>query len=340
MRRIDTIDWQSLPPRRSHRGGITPRHAREIAPMTIGRRALAALSLAALPLATISAFTTAARAQTAGPSVRPLNTPGEGAVNTWLLIGADGVTIVDCQRTVPEAEALVAAVRGLGRRVEAIVLTHEHPDHAAGLQAVLRGFPGTPIIATAATARALEASKAEMLPLMARIFGPAAPTDVPSPTRIVADGERLTLGGRAWRIDEHGPGEAQSMTTLWSEEAGLLVASDLVGNRVTPYLLEGRTGQWLAQLERVRARYPARSVALPGHGTPAAIGLLAEDQAAYLGTFRGLVQGRLRAGAWTEAARAAVAAEAEATWPGWPVVVPIPGLIAQNADAVARELAQ
>lgn len=303
--------------------------------MTVRRR-----SFAALPLAAVAAFSFGARAQGAAPSVRPLNTPGEGAVNTWLLIGGDGVTIVDCQRTVPEAQALVAAVRGLGRRVEAIVLTHEHADHSAGLQAVIGAFPGTPIIATAATARALEASKAEMLPLMARIFGPAAPTDFPAPTRIVADGERLTLGGRSWRFDEHGPGEALSMTTLWAEEAGLLVASDLVGNRVTPYLLEGRTGDWLAQLERVRTRYPARAVALPGHGTPAAIGLLVAEQAEYLGAFRDLVRARLREGAWTEAARARVVAEAEGTWPGWPVVVPIPTLIAQNADAVARELAR
>jgi glyoxylase-like metal-dependent hydrolase (beta-lactamase superfamily II) len=178
--------------------------------MTLGRRAFPAL-----PLAAVAAFSLGARAQTAGPLVRPVNTPGEGAVNTWLLIGPDAVTIVDCQRTVPEAQVLVSAVRGLGRRVEAIVLTHEHPDHAAGLQAVSGAFPGTPIIATAATA-----------------------------------------------------------------------------------------------------------------------------QAEYLAAFRGLVRDRLRDGAWTEAARASVVAEAEATWPGWPVVVPIPTLMAQNADAVARELAR
>jgi glyoxylase-like metal-dependent hydrolase (beta-lactamase superfamily II) len=305
--------------------------------MTVSRRSLAALPLAA---AAVSAFSFGARAQGAAPSVRPLHTPGEGAVNTWLLIGGDAVTIVDCQRTVPEAEALVAAVRGLGRRVEAIVLTHEHPDHAAGLQAVSRAFPGAPILASAATARALEASKPMMLPLMQRIFGAAAPTDFPAPTRIIADGERVTLGGRTWRIDEHGPGEAQSMTALYAAEANLLVASDLVGNRVTPYLLDGLTGQWLTQVERVRGRYDRATIALPGHGTPASLALLAADQADYLSAFRGMVREKLREGAWTEAARTRVVAEAEAAWPGWPAVVPIPTLIAQNADAVARELSR
>jgi glyoxylase-like metal-dependent hydrolase (beta-lactamase superfamily II) len=130
------------------------------------------------------------------------------------------------------------------------------------------------------------------------------------------------------------------MTTLFAEDPGLLVASDLVGNRVTPYLLEGLTTQWLTQLEHVRARYPRGTVALPGHGTPASAALLAADQADYLSAFRGMVRARLRDGAWSAAAQARVVAEAEATWPGWPAVVPIPTLIGQNADAVARELAR
>lgn len=306
--------------------------------MRLDRRTLAALPLLA-PFAA-AALAQPARAQAQAPAIRPVSTPGEGAVNSWLLIGPASVAIVDCQRTVPEAEALAATVRGLGRPVEAIVLTHEHPDHTAGLQALSRAFPAAPILATRETARALEASKAEMLPLMARIFGPAAPTDFPAPTRIIADGETLALGGRRWRVDKHGPGEARSMTVLYEAEAGLLIASDLVGNRVTPYLLEGMTGAWLVQLERVRARYPRGTVALPGHGTPASLALLAAEQADYLSAVRGAVRERLREGAWGEAARARVVAEIEAAYPGWPAVVPIPALVGQNADAVARELAR
>lgn len=304
--------------------------------MTISRRLLAALPLA-IPAGL--ALVAAVRAQPAAPAVRPLNTPGDGAVNTWLLIGPEALTIVDCQRTLPEAEGVIGAVRGLNRRVEAIFLTHEHPDHAAGLQAMMRAFAGVPVIATAATARALEASKAEMLPLMQRIFGAAAPTDFPAPTRIVAGGETITLGGRSWRIDEHGPGEAMSMTTLYAAAGNVIVASDLVGNRVTPYLLQGRTADWLAQLDRLRGRYPANAVALPGHGTPAALALLAAEQAEYLHHFRGQVRDALGTRpALDDAARARVVAATEQRYAGWPVVVPVPNLIGLNADAVAREL--
>jgi hypothetical protein len=62
-------------------------------------------------------------------------------------------------------------------------------------------------------------------------------------------------------------------------------------------------------------------VALPGHGTPAALGLLVAEQIDYLTGSRGLVREALAAGPFDDAARARVAAASAAQHPGWPVVV-------------------
>lgn len=280
-----------------------------------------------------------ARAQPAAFTARPYNTPGDGAVNTWVLLGPDSTAVIDCQRTPAEANAVAAAVRAAGRPVEAIVLTHEHADHTAGLQAMAAAFPDAPIVASAATAAAMAASTSWLLPLLQRVFGANAPTALPAPTRMIADGATLRLAGRDWRVDEHGPGEAASMTTLYSAADRLLIASDLIGNRVTPYLLDAQTGLWLAQLGRARTRYPAETVALCGHGTPAPFGLLATEQAEYLETFRGWVREALgSAPRLDDAGRAAITARHAARFGGFPRVVGFPDLVAQNADAVAREL--
>jgi glyoxylase-like metal-dependent hydrolase (beta-lactamase superfamily II) len=299
------------------------------------RRTLAAASLGGVALLTFG------RAKAQPPAFAlPFNTPGDGAVNSWILAGPDSIAIIDCQRTIPEAEAMLARVRTLGRPVEAILLTHEHADHVAGLQAVVRAFPDAPVLASAATRDAMAAAKPALLPLLARFLGPAAPTDIPAPTRLIADGQTLRLAGRDWRVDEHGPGEALSLTTLHAPAEGLLIASDLVGNRVIPYLLEARTGAWLAQLAGARGRYPERTITLCGHGTPAGLGLLIDEQIAYLEAFRGFVRAALSGRrSLDDAGRAEVAAAHAARFPGWPRVVPLPDLVLQNADAVARELA-
>lgn len=298
------------------------------------RRQLAALG-AAFTLVTLGR----PGAQPAAFTARPFNTPGDGAVNSWVLLGPDSTAVIDCQRTPAEAEAVAAAIRAAGKPVEAIVLTHEHADHTAGLQAMARAFPDAPIVASAATAAAMAASTTWLLPLLARVFGANAPTALPAPTRMIADGATLRLAGRDWRVDEHGPGEAASMTTLYSAADRLVICSDLIGNRVTPYLLEAQTGLWLAQLGRARPRYPATTVALCGHGTPAPVGLLLDDQTAYLDTFRAWVRDALGTRPMLDdAGRAAITAAHADRFGGFPRVVGFPDLVAQNADAVAREL--
>lgn len=272
-----------------------------------------------------------------GVEVVQFTRPGNGSVNSYLLVGPQSVTIVDCQRTSIEAASLARMVEGIGKPVDAIVLTHEHPDHTMGLDTISRAFPGAPILASAVTQEYIETSGRQTADFMKNIFPGAIPDGIPSATRIIAAGERLELAGAEWVVDQRGAAEALGMTVLHAPAEGILIASDLFGNRFTPYLVEGRTGNWLAELAAARDTYAGVDRALPGHGSAGPLVPLVDGEIAYLSDIRSLVQTQLDAGGMTDAGKEAVRRAMDARYPGFPTVAP-GDLMGANIDAVAKEL--
>jgi glyoxylase-like metal-dependent hydrolase (beta-lactamase superfamily II) len=72
-------------------------------------------------------------------------------VNSWLLETATEVAVVDAQLVMPEAERVVELVRSTGKKLAWVWVSHGHPDHYAGLEALAKAFPGVPLYARPAT---------------------------------------------------------------------------------------------------------------------------------------------------------------------------------------------
>ncbi len=99
----------------------------------------------------------------------------------------------------------------------------------------------------------------------ARRFAP------PEPTRRVADGEVLALGGREW-VALHTPGHTADHLCLFDPAEGVLLSGDHVLPTITPHISGIGTGDdplsdFLASLERVAGLGAVRTV-LPAHGHP------------------------------------------------------------------------
>src|SRR5687768_11750763 len=95
---------------------------------------------------------------------------GYGIANSILLVGDDGIVVVDTMETVEEATALNAEFRKLapGKPLKAIVYTHNHPDHTFGAAGYV--LPGeTPAIyAHETTNQQLDALITEFRPVINR----------------------------------------------------------------------------------------------------------------------------------------------------------------------------
>jgi len=66
-------------------------------------------------------------------------------VNSWLLETPTEVAVVDAQLVMPEGRALAELVRSTGKKLAWVFITHGHPDHYAGLEALMTEFPDTPV---------------------------------------------------------------------------------------------------------------------------------------------------------------------------------------------------
>ena len=166
-----------------------------------------------------------------------------------------------------EIETLLSRVESLGLAPEALVLTHAHVDHIAGLREAKRRFPDAPIMIHEAEREWLTDANLNLSG-----FSPN-PVTAPEADRLLTDGDELTLCGESWRV-LHTPGHSPGSVSLYHPPSGTCICGDAIFNGSI-----GRTdfpGCSFATLENsIRTRLytlPDETVLLPGHGPSTTVG--------------------------------------------------------------------
>jgi glyoxylase-like metal-dependent hydrolase (beta-lactamase superfamily II) len=255
------------------------------------------------------------------------------AVNSWLVPTRTGIVVIDTQFTVSEADQLLDAVKHTGRPLRAIIITHPHPDHFNGTCRLLQ-LAKVPVYATQATIEGInataEAKRAQWKPA----YGADYPDSTCAPDHALAIGASWVIDGVNFESRDYGPGEALAESIVLAPALHAAFVGDLIYNRVHPWLAEGRSLQWLAQLHRLEKEIPTDWTIYPGHGDAAGT-VVIEAQRDYILDFRKRTQAAVDSTGLTRDATQSLVEGARRRHPGWALEMLIP----INAGAVAKELA-
>ena len=224
---------------------------------------------------------------------------GYGQSNMTMVVGRDGVLLIDCLETEEHARQALSDLRRCSDKpIRAVIYTHSHPDHISGVRAlldpaeveqgqveiyaherlatVIRGNPSLGLVPPLRLAYTfglgLERGPEGWVETgLGTQFGIGTTGFLP-PTTVFQGTLDIQVAGIRVHLQE-APSESDDEIVLWFPDQGVLHAADVVQGETLPnlYPLRGAVRdplQWLRAVDLLRG-YDARALVF-GHGRPLA----------------------------------------------------------------------
>ncbi|MEL6794662.1 MAG: MBL fold metallo-hydrolase, partial [Pseudomonadota bacterium] len=157
--------------------------------------------------------------------------------NSGVILGDDGIMVVDGQPNVAAAADLADRIAALGAgRVTSVALTHFHASRWAHIDV----FPGAALITSRKCRTEMlhrGAGELEVAHLRDGVdVSPGGLTAPPDARLAFKSGLSVFLGGRKVEILHFGRGHTSGDAVVWVQDAGAMLTGDLVERDVTPFV--------------------------------------------------------------------------------------------------------
>ncbi|MEO5341179.1 MAG: MBL fold metallo-hydrolase [Magnetococcus sp. MYC-9] len=188
------------------------------------------------------------------------------AANAGIVIGRDGVLVVDTLISAKEGERFLADIRAVTNKpIRYVVNTHTHLDHALG-NCVFAKL-GATLIAHEADQAMLATKGADILK-NAGTYGlkheDMVGTEVVVPALAFSEQMTIDLGGESVRLVRYSPSHTAGSLVVYLPAQKLLFSGDILFTDFHPFLADGDYDGWTKTLDNLLAMEVEQIV--PGHG--------------------------------------------------------------------------
>jgi cyclase len=186
--------------------------------------------------------------------------------NTGVIIGKDGIVVVDTLISAKEAKRFIKDIRAVSNKpIRYVINTHYHLDHAFGNSEFAK--LGAIIIAQENTKTAMENHAEETLKgIGAYGLTPQDMVGTKASYPVLTYGDRMTIdiGGEEIVLIHAMHSHTDGDTIVYLPKKKVLFTGDILFTKYHPYLADGDIEKWAKELDVIKAMDTEKII--PGHG--------------------------------------------------------------------------
>jgi len=186
--------------------------------------------------------------------------------NAGIIIGRDGIVVVDTLVSAREAKRFIRDIRAVSRKpIKYVINTHYHLDHVFGNSEFVR--LGAVVIAQEKDRQEMERTAADTLKSIKGygLTGEDMKGTVPAyPSITYGDRMTIDIGGARIELIHARYSHTAGDTLVYLRDRKVLFAGDVLFTNYHPFLGEGNIEEWAKQLDEIASMDVEKII--PGHG--------------------------------------------------------------------------